>query len=193
MKMTRLEALTRGNSTTRGIDLAGESDVKTSYNQRRNHRRRHRVRFVVLTLKSKYSFTHEKMIEIDILSHHNHRLQQFVSTPLVLMEPPTMSKFLSFVLFLLFSSDVVAFSLSMSESAQSGAVGVSNRRSFLSTSIATVVGGTSVLMQPQISRAATAKEIITTKSGIKYAITKEATDKKPTAPYKGESKSALRS
>lgn len=104
-----------------------------------------------------------------------------------------MSKFLSFVLFLLFSSDVVAFSLSMSESAQSGAVGVSNRRSFLSTSIATVVGGTSVLMQPQISRAATAKEIITTKSGIKYAITKEATDKKPTAPYKGESKSALRS
>jgi hypothetical protein len=97
-----------------------------------------------------------------------------------------MSKFLSFVLFLLFSSDVVAFSLSMSESAQSGAVGVSNRRSFLSTSIATVVGGTSVLMQPQICRAAIAKEIITTKSGIKYAITKEATDKKPTAPYKGD-------
>ena len=178
------------HSTTRGgNDLAGDSDVKTSYNQRRNHRRRHRVRFVVLTLKSKYCFTQK----ISISYHIIHRLQQFVSTPFVLMEPPTMSKFLSFVLFLLFSSDVVAFSLSMSESAQSGAVGVSNRRSFLSTSIATVVGGTSVLMQPQISRAATAKEIITTKSGIKYAITKEATDKKPTAPYKGESKSALRS
>jgi hypothetical protein len=135
---------------------------------------------------------HAEDEEIDILSHHNHRLQQFVSTPFVLMEPPTMSKFLSFVLFLLFSSDVVAFSLSMSEYAPSGAVGASNRRSFLS-SIATVVGGTSVLMQPQICRAAIAKEIITTKSGIKYAITKEATDKKPTAPYKGESKSALRS
>ena len=191
------------HSTTRGgNDLAGDSDVKTSYNQRRNNRRRHRVRFfVVLTLKSKsyphiICFTlHAREDDRDRypFTSYNHRLQQFVSTPLVLMEPPTMSKFLSFVLFLLFSSDVVAFSLSMSESAPSGAVGASNRRSFLSTSIATVVGGTSVLMQPQISRAATAKEIITTKSGIKYAITKEATDKKPTAPYKGESKSALRS
>lgn len=98
-----------------------------------------------------------------------------------------MSRPLSFVLFLLCSSNVAAFSLSMgSESATSGAVGVGNRRSFLSTSIATVVGGTSVLLQPQPSRAATAKEIITTKSGIKYAITKEPTDKKPVTPYKGD-------
>ena len=88
-----------------------------------------------------------------------------------------MSKTLAFVFFLIFNNDAAAFSISKGSE--------SNRRSFLSTSIATVVGGTSVLLQPQQSRAATAKEIITTKSGIKYAITKEPTDKKPVAPYKG--------
>ncbi|KAL7537181.1 hypothetical protein ACHAXR_010278 [Thalassiosira sp. AJA248-18] len=91
---------------------------------------------------------------------------------------------LASVLFLLCSSDVAAFSLSASSESPTDAVG--NRRSFLSTSIATVVGGASILSQAQPSYAATAKEIITTPTGIKYAVTKEPTAKKPVAPLKGD-------
>ena len=98
-----------------------------------------------------------------------------------------MAKFLSVVFLILFGSNAAAFSLSMgivSKAAQSG--NVDCRRSFLSTACATVVGGTSVLSQSQPSYAATAKEIITTPSGIKYAVIKEPSDKKPVTPYKGE-------
>merc|ERR1712232_1535370 len=62
---------------------------------------------------------------------------------------------------------------------------MSSRRSFLSTSVATVVGGAAILSgQPQSANAA--PEIFTTDSGIKYAITKEATSKKPQAPIPGD-------
>jgi hypothetical protein len=99
----------------------------------------------------------------------------------------TMAKFLSLVLLILSGSNAAAFTLSMrseSKAAQFGEVGC--RRSFLSTACATVVGGTFVLSQSQPSYAATAKEIITTPSGIKYAVTKETSDKKPVTPLKGE-------
>ncbi|KAL3810480.1 hypothetical protein ACHAXA_010174 [Cyclostephanos tholiformis] len=98
-----------------------------------------------------------------------------------------MAKFLSFGIFILCSSNTAAFSLSMesgSKVAQFGYVG--SRRSFFSTACATVVGGTSILSRPEPSCAVTAKEIITTPSGIKYAVTKESSDKKPVAPYKGD-------
>jgi hypothetical protein len=100
----------------------------------------------------------------------------------------TMAKFLSFGLLILCGSNVGAFSLSMgseSKAAQFGNVG--SRRSFFSTACATVVGGASILSRSEPSYAATAKEIITTPSGIKYAVTKESSDKKPVTPYKGES------
>ncbi|KAL9181100.1 hypothetical protein ACHAXT_009905 [Thalassiosira profunda] len=97
---------------------------------------------------------------------------------------------LAAVLFLLGSAGVASFSFSLSaggesKAAASGAA-VDSRRAFLSTSFAAVIGGTSVLSRPQPSHAATAKEIITLPSGIKYAVTKEPTDKKPTAPLKGD-------
>lgn len=98
-----------------------------------------------------------------------------------------MAKFLSLVLLILSGSNAAAFTLSMrseSKAAQFAEVGC--RRSFLSTACATVVGGTFVLSQSQPSYAATAKEIITAPSGIKYAVTKETSDKKPVTPYKGE-------
>lgn len=91
-------------------------------------------------------------------------------------------------LFLLGSSDVAAFTLSMGgESKTAASDSVGSRRTFLSTSAAAIVGGTSIILsQPQPSFAATAKEIITTESGIKYAVTKEATAKKPVGPLKGD-------
>jgi hypothetical protein len=98
-----------------------------------------------------------------------------------------MARFLSFGVLILCSSNTAAFSLSMgsdSKATQFGHVG--SRRSFVSTACATVVGGTSILSRPQPTHAATAKEIITTPTGIKYAVTKEPSDKKPVAPYKGE-------
>jgi hypothetical protein len=66
-----------------------------------------------------------------------------------------------------------------------------SRRSFTTSSCATVVGVTSILTsraQPSnAAAAATVKEIITTPTGIKYAITKEPSDsKKAVVPYKGE-------
>jgi FKBP-type peptidyl-prolyl cis-trans isomerase len=89
------------------------------------------------------------------------------------------------VLFLLCSSEAAAFSLSTgSESKAPASSAVNSRRSFLSTSVATLVGGTSILSQAQPSFAA--PEIITLPSGIKYAVTKQPADKKPTAPYKGD-------
>lgn len=98
-----------------------------------------------------------------------------------------MATLLSLFLLVLSGSNATAFTLSMgseTKAAQFGNVGC--RRSFLSTACATVVGGTSVLSQSQPSYAATAKEIITAPSGIKYAVTKETSDKKPVTPYKGE-------
>ncbi|KAL3805988.1 hypothetical protein ACHAW5_005165 [Stephanodiscus triporus] len=98
-----------------------------------------------------------------------------------------MAKFLSFGLLILCGSNAAAFSLSMgsqSKAAQFGNVG--SRRSFFSTACATVVGGASILSRSEPSYAATAKEIITTPSGIKYAVTKEPSDKKPVVPYKGD-------
>lgn len=88
---------------------------------------------------------------------------------------------------LLGTSGVASFSLPTgieSKSAASSAIG--NRRSFLSTSVATVVGGTSILYRPEQTYAATAKEIITTPLGVKYAVTKQPTEKKPVAPLKGD-------
>ena len=75
-----------------------------------------------------------------------------------------------------------AFSLSMSggsNEAVSDAT-LSNRRSFLSTSIATVAAAS--LAQPSFA----APEIYNTESGIKYAITKQPTAKKPVAPLQGD-------
>ncbi len=98
-----------------------------------------------------------------------------------------MAKLLSVGLLIFCGSNVAAFSLSMgfgSKASQSGNVGC--RRSFFSTTCATVVGGISILTRSQPSYAATAKEIITTPSGIKYAVTREPSDKKSVAPYKGE-------
>ena len=85
------------------------------------------------------------------------------------------------------SSDVAAFSLSMSTEPKSTATdALGSRRSFLSTTFASaVVGGSAILSQnPQPSYAA--PEILNTPSGIKYAITKESKDKKPIVPLSGE-------
>lgn len=86
-------------------------------------------------------------------------------------------------IFLLGSSSTAAFSVPDGNSA------LGNRRDFLSTSVATIVGGTSIaglVSQPQPSYAVTAKEIITTETGIKYAVTQESPNKKPIAPRKGD-------
>ena len=99
-----------------------------------------------------------------------------------------MVKALVSILFLLGSSNVAAFSVPTGgEKAVASSDALGNRRSFLSTSVATIVGGTAILSQSQPSFAATAKEIITTSSGIKYAVTKESPNKKPAAPMQGES------
>ena len=84
----------------------------------------------------------------------------------------------------LLSSDVAAFSVQPGSESKATAA-VNGRRSFLATSFASVVGGTSILTQlAQPSFAG--PEIITTESGIKYAVTKPPTAKKPVAPLKGE-------
>eukprot|EP00578_Thalassiosira_sp_NH16_P008386 CAMPEP_0181116084 /NCGR_PEP_ID=MMETSP1071-20121207/21764_1 /TAXON_ID=35127 /ORGANISM="Thalassiosira sp., Strain NH16" /LENGTH=198 /DNA_ID=CAMNT_0023200309 /DNA_START=15 /DNA_END=612 /DNA_ORIENTATION=+ len=95
---------------------------------------------------------------------------------------------LSSVLFLLCCPNAAAFSLSMGSESRAAASDIfGSRRSFLSKSVATaVVGGTSIFSQPQPSLAVTAKEIITTPAGVKYAVTQEPTDKKPAAPLKGD-------
>jgi len=94
----------------------------------------------------------------------------------------------TFFLFVLCSAGAAAFSLSGSEKVINSDGAIGSRRVFLSTSIATVVGGTliaGIVSHPQPSYAATAKEIITTTSGIKYAITKEPANKNPAAPVNG--------
>ena len=101
----------------------------------------------------------------------------------------TMAKsLLTLFLLGLSSSDVAAFSLSMSTEPKSTTTtdALGSRRSFLSTTFATaVVGGSAILSQnPQPSYAA--PEILNTPSGIKYAITKESKDKKPIVPLSGE-------
>lgn len=93
-----------------------------------------------------------------------------------------MAKSLLATLFLLCSSNAAAFSLSMVGGESNAAA--SDRRSFLSKSVGIVAGGTSILARPQKSLAA--PEIITTPSGIKYAVTKQSPDKKPVVPLKGE-------
>jgi hypothetical protein len=92
-------------------------------------------------------------------------------------------------LFVLYSAGAAAFSLSASEKIIHSDSSVGSRRAFLSTSFATVVGGTSIAelaSHPQPAHAVTAKEIITTTSGIKYAITKEPANKNPAFPRNGE-------
>lgn len=95
----------------------------------------------------------------------------------------------STVLLLLYGSGAAAFSLSGGEKAVVSDSALGSRRGFLSTSFAAVVGGTAIsglVSHPQPSYAATAKEIITAPSGIKYAVTQEPTNKKPTAPQQGD-------
>lgn len=92
-------------------------------------------------------------------------------------------------LFVLYSAGAAAFSLSASEKIIHSDSSVGSRRAFLSTSFATVVGGTSIAelaSHPQPAHAVTAKEIITTTSGIKYAITKEPANKNPAFPRNGD-------
>ena len=61
------------------------------------------------------------------------------------------------------------------------------RRSFFSTSFASVAGASiGLTAQRRPSYAATAKEIITTPSGIKYAVLKEPSEKKTIVPLKGD-------
>mmetsp|Transcript_38 Transcript_38/g.51 ORF Transcript_38/g.51 Transcript_38/m.51 type:complete len:186 (+) Transcript_38:60-617(+) len=63
--------------------------------------------------------------------------------------------------------------------------GESDRRSFLTKTVASVIPAAAVVIAaPQSSLAG--PEIITLPSGIKYAVTKEPTDKKPVAPQKGD-------
>merc|ERR1719343_1137970 len=91
-------------------------------------------------------------------------------------------------LFLLCSSNVAAFSLTACGKSVAADSTAGSRRKFLTTSVATIVGGTPVaglVSQPQPSYAATAREIITTPSGIKYAVTKEPS-KGAVAPLKGD-------
>mmetsp|Transcript_44532 Transcript_44532/g.93438 ORF Transcript_44532/g.93438 Transcript_44532/m.93438 type:complete len:196 (-) Transcript_44532:278-865(-) len=87
--------------------------------------------------------------------------------------------------FLLCSSGAAAFSVPGTEKAAVSAA-AADRRNFLSKSFATIVGGTSVatlVSQPKLSLAA--PEIITTPSGIKYAVTKDVGGK-TIAPLKGD-------
>jgi hypothetical protein len=107
-----------------------------------------------------------------------------------------MTRFLLAVLLILGGSNAAAFSLSMM--GNSGGESLSlfdqfgSRRSFAASSCTTIAGVTSILTsrtQPSnaAAAAATVKEIITTPTGIKYAITKEPADsKKAVVPYKGE-------
>ena len=69
---------------------------------------------------------------------------------------------------------------------------VGSRRVFVSNVALTVVGGTAVA-RPGPAHAATTKEIITTTSGIKYAVTKEPASKNPAAPLQGELSWLIRS
>eukprot|EP00970_Alexandrium_tamarense_P005854 scaffold957_cov175-Alexandrium_tamarense.AAC.4 len=77
------------------------------------------------------------------------------------------------------------FSLSMSGAPKSDITAQSNRRSFLSTSFATVAGASlaGIVSQPLPSNAV---EITTLPSGVKYAVLKEPTAKKPVAPLPGD-------
>mmetsp|Transcript_33770 Transcript_33770/g.71990 ORF Transcript_33770/g.71990 Transcript_33770/m.71990 type:complete len:200 (-) Transcript_33770:333-932(-) len=96
---------------------------------------------------------------------------------------------ISATLLLVCSSSAAAFSLSCSGNSAASDCAVGSRRGFLSSSFATIVGGASIaglVAQPQQSNAVTAKEIITTPSGIKYAVTKEAGKGKAVAPLSGD-------
>ena len=76
----------------------------------------------------------------------------------------------------------IALLLCTSAAAFSVNGGESDRRSFLTKSVA--AAGAIVTVAPQSSLAA--PEIITLPNGIKYAVTKEPTEKKPAAPLKGD-------
>lgn len=109
-----------------------------------------------------------------------------------------MTRFLLAVLFIFGGSNATAFSLSMMDNSGGESLSLfdqfGSRRSFSTSSCATVVGVASILTsrtQPSNAAAAaataTVKEIITTPTGIKYAITKEPSDsKKAVIPYKGK-------
>ena len=102
----------------------------------------------------------------------------------------TMMKSLALCLLAICSgSDVAAFSLSMGSESNVGKPDIGSRRSFLSSASA-IVGGAAILsQQPQLSYAA--PEILNTASGIKYAITKETKNKKPSVPLKGKLQFAI--
>lgn len=112
----------------------------------------------------------------------------FPSTRVTVSQLIIMTKSLVALAFLvLCSPEAAAFSLQTSGGSKAAASDVAgDRRSFLSSSVATLVGGTAILTSPQSSNAVTAKEIITTPSGIKYAVTKEPTSNKPVAPLSGD-------
>lgn len=79
---------------------------------------------------------------------------------------------------------VEGFSISMSSPAADVA---NSRRAFLSSAGAALAGASVAgIALPSPSNAATAREILNTPSGIKYAVLKESADKKPVAPYKGD-------
>ena len=97
------------------------------------------------------------------------------STPVIaLPKCQTMKSFLSSIALLLCITYATAFSVG----------GESNRRSFLTNTAASVAGTVGFTLLPQSALAG--PEIITTPSGIKYAVTKAPSDKKPVAPYKGD-------
>ncbi|KAL7497260.1 hypothetical protein ACHAWT_005903 [Skeletonema menzelii] len=77
----------------------------------------------------------------------------------------------------------IALLLCTSAAAFSVNGGESDRRSFLTKSVA-IPAAAIVIAAPQSSLAA--PEIITLPNGIKYAVTKEPTEKKPAAPIKGD-------
>ena len=83
----------------------------------------------------------------------------------------TMKSFLAAIALLLCITYASAFSVG----------GESDRRSFIGAAVAGTIG---VISSPQSSLAG--PEIITTPSGIKYAVTKAPSDKKPIAPLKGD-------
>ena len=62
--------------------------------------------------------------------------------------------------------------------------GETDRRAFITNTGATVAAAIGIVASPQSSLAG--PEIITTPSGIKYAVTKAPSDKKPIAPLKGD-------
>ena len=86
-----------------------------------------------------------------------------------------MKSFVTAIALLLSVTSTTAFSINGGES---------DRRSFLSKIVAVPAAAGVVIASPQSSLAG--PEIVTLPSGIKYAVTKEPSDKKPVVPMKGD-------